>query len=331
MRSIIKKRLFVPLSLLLGNALLLSGCGFGTAPAAYSTDLPGMNFNINSELHEAAFVTPFAAELCVGEANVSGGGVEEDPEVDGAGMFDLAGKKILYGKNLFSPLHPASLTKVMTALVALKDADTTRLLTAGPNVKVQERGAQLAKINEGDTMTLDQALHILLLYSANDAAVMIAEGVSGSVEAFCERMNEEARALGATATHFSNPNGLTAEDHMTTPYDLYLIFNEAVKYDLFNEIIAMPSYSTVYHNAAGQEKEFSCDNTNGYLTGKQSPPPGITVLGGKTGTTAAAGHCLILYSRDTAGNPYISVILSAESAESLYQDMNGLLDAVYAG
>ncbi len=288
-----------------------------------------MNYNINSELNEASFARPFADRLCVSEENVANAAVQEDPDVGAAALFGVAAGKTIYAKNIFAPLHPASLTKVMTALVALKDADTTQLLTASSNVLVQESGAQLAKIKEGDTMSLDQALHILLLYSANDVAIMVAEGVSGSVEAFCERMNEEARALGATSTNFTNPNGLTDPAHMTTAYDMYLIFNEAVKYDLFNEIISMSSYSTIYHNADGMEKEFSCKNTNGYLTGNYTPPPGVTVVGGKTGTTAAAGHCLILYSRDTTGNPFISVILAAGSTETLYNDMSSLLQAMY--
>ncbi len=328
MRCIIKKRL-LSISIAVILVLSLTGCAGGEIPAAFSPDMPGMNFNINSELHEVSFVTPFAENLCVNEANVENEKIPDDPEVEAAGLFDLSSKETLYVKNAFTPMHPASLTKVMTALVALKDADTTELLTASSNVKINEKGAQLAKINEGDTMSLDQALHILLMYSANDVAVMIAEGVSGSVEAFCQRMNEEARALGATHTYFVNPNGLTGESHLTCAYDLYLIFNEAIKYDLFNEIISMSSYSTVYHTAEGTEKEFSCGNTNGYLSGTYATPPGITVIGGKTGTTAAAGHCLILYSKDTLGNPYISVVLSADSSDSLYRDMSNLLEAVY--
>ncbi|MBQ9436746.1 MAG: D-alanyl-D-alanine carboxypeptidase [Lachnospiraceae bacterium] len=315
--------------LCLAAMLLLTSCASLSLPAAYSTSLPGMNFNINSELNDAAFVTPFTEELCVGEENVTNEKVAEDPEVDGAGLYSVAGKEVLYSKNAYAPLNPASLTKVMTALVALKDADRTQMLTATESIKVTESGAQTAKVSVGDTMSLDQALHIMLIYSANDVANLIAEGVSGSIEAFVDRMNEEAKALGATGTHFTNPNGLTDPNHVTTAYDLYLIFNEAVKYDLFNEIIAMPSYSTVYRNAQGREKEFSCNSTNGYILGNYQVPPGITVVGGKTGTTSAAGHCLILYAKDTSGNPYISVILSAESTDALYADMTNLLEAIY--
>ena len=129
-------------------------------------------------------------------------------------------------------------------------------------------------------MTLAQALHALLIPSANDAAVMIAEGIAGSVEAFVEMMNEEALSLGATNTHFVNPHGLSHEEHYTTAYDIYLIMNEAIKYDMFNEIIGMAEYTTVYNDRSGNAKELNVKNSNAYLSGAESPS-GVTVVGGK--------------------------------------------------
>ena len=125
-------------------------------------------------------------------------------------------------------MYPASLTKVMTALVALQNASPDTVLTATDSVKITESGAQLCGLKAGDTMTLDQALHILLMYSANDAAMLIAENIGGSVDHFVEMMNEEAQRLGATNTSFANPHGLSDDNHYTSAYDLYLIFNEEV-------------------------------------------------------------------------------------------------------
>jgi D-alanyl-D-alanine carboxypeptidase len=88
----------------------------------------------------------------------------------------------------------------------------------------------------------------MLMFSANDIANAIAAHVGGSVAAFCDMMNERARELGATNTHFSNPHGLDADDHYTTSYDLYLILSECVKYEKFIEIVSTPEYSTVYYN-----------------------------------------------------------------------------------
>ncbi len=150
----------------------------------------------------------------------------------------------------------------------------------------------------------------------------------GSVDAFAEMMNEEALTLGATNSHFINPHGLPDDNHYTTAYDMYLIMNAAVKYSLFNEIIQMDSYTTVYHDKNGAEKEVSVNNTNYYIQGTATAPGGITVIGGKTGTTNAAGHCLILLSRDTSSKPYISIIMRAEDKDALYGQMTDLLGEI---
>lgn len=248
-------------------------------------------------------------------------------KAQGAGLFDLNKHNTLYAKNVHERLYPASLTKMMTALVALKHSSGDMMLTASANVRILESGAQVSGIKEGDKMTLDQALHLLLLNSGNDAAIMVAEGVAGSVEAFVAMMNEEALALGATNTNFTNPHGLNDENHYTTVYDMYLIMNEAVNYSLFNEIISMDSYTTVYTDKNGASKEISVNNTNRYLQG-EAVPEGLTVLGGKTGTTSAAGHCLSLITKDSSGNPYISIVMKAESGDLLYSQMTDLLEEI---
>ena len=178
-------------------------------------------------------------------------------------------------------------------------------------------------------MTLDQALRILLVYSSNDVALLIAENIGGSVEHFLEMMNEKARKLGATNTNFTNPNGLPDLNHYTTVYDLYLMFNEAIKYDTFNEIIHMSSYQTTFYDASGNAKEFNKQTTNLFLRGNYQAPANVTIIGGKTGTTNAAGNCLMLLSRDENGAPYISVILRAQGAEALYGQMQDLLDEIH--
>ena len=113
-----------------------------------------------------------------------------------------------------------------------------------------------------------------------------------------------------------------------TAYDLYLIFQEALNYELFNQIIQMASYSTVYTAANGSEKSLEIENSNLFLRGSYEAPANVTVVGGKTGTTSAAGHCLILLSRSSNGTPYISVILKDESREGLYGDMGELLGII---
>ena len=166
------------------------------------------------------------------------------------------------------------------------------------------------------------------MYSANDVAMLIAENVGGTVEHFVELMNEEAKALGATNSNFVNPHGLSDDEHYTTAYDLYLIFNEAIKQEGFMEIISTTNYETTFSDKNGKEKQLSFQNSNLYLRGNYEAPSNITVVGGKTGTTNAAGHCLLLLSRDNAGNPYVSIILRSESRDLLYAEMSDLLDEI---
>lgn len=306
--------------------LLFTGCGQAQYDMPYTTDSEVSSFRIVNLEEDRGIAAPFASDLCVVNTNIE----EADIGItaSAAGLFDINKKETIYAKNVHEKLYPASLTKVMTALVALKHGSSDMLLTATPNVKILESGAQVCGINAGDQMTLDQALHLLLINSANDAAVMIAEGIAGSVEAFADMMNEEALALGATNTHFVNPHGLSDDNHYTTAYDMYLIMNAAVNYGLFTEIIHMDSYSTVYTDQNGASKEINVNNTNYFIQGTTQAPSGVTVLGGKTGTTNAAGHCLILLSRDSSSNPYIAVIMRADSRDELYEQMSDLLGQI---
>ena len=142
-------------------------------------------------------------------------------------------------------------------------------------------------------------------------------------------MNQKAVELGATNSHFVNPHGLSDDDHYTTAYDLYLIFNKAIEYELFREIIHMDKYSTIYQDSVGNEKEMEFSTTNLFLRGDYNSPDKVTVIGGKTGTTNAAGNCLIVLSKDTAGNPYISVILRSKERQLMYEQMIDLLEEIY--
>ncbi len=305
----------------------LCGCGGPGYEMSYQSAAKVSSFNVTVG-QENGSAKPFAADLCVVGRESLDSETVDMTKAEAAVLFDLNGREVMYSKNAHEQLYPASITKVMTALVALKNGSLDQMLTATDAVKITEPGAQLCGLKTGDTMTLDQALHILLMYSANDVANLIAENIGGSVERFVEMMNEEALSLGATNTSFANAHGLTDESHYTTPYDLYLIFNEAIKYETFTEIIQMTSYQTTYYDANGRAKEVSYTTTNRFLKGDFQAPSNISIIGGKTGTTNAAGHCLILLSRDTQGSPYISVILRAESNDDVYLLMTDLLDEI---
>ena len=307
------------------SLLCFTGCGYTDISVPHGT----IGSLISSEPSpESGYADPFSADLCVYTGDVLKNEEYLTYEYDSAALFDLADKEVIYSRNAFQKLYPASLTKIMTALIAIKYGQSDQVLEASANVKIDDTGAQRIGISEGDTMTLSQALRILLLYSANDVAVLIAENIAGSLDEFVSLMNSEALKLGCTGTHFTNPHGLHNEDHYTTSYDMYLIFNECIKYDEFKEIISMSAYETTYRGKSGREVNVSVKNTNGYISGSYFPPQNITVVGGKTGTTQAAGHCLILYSKDINDKPYISVVMKAASTEDLYGCMTKLLSMI---
>ena len=294
-------------------------------------------YKINSDISAFSIVTQsddikmdsFASNLCVGNANITRNTAVNMTEATSAALFDVNNSNIIYGKNMHERLAPASLTKVLTALVALDYGNLDDVITVTKDVNITESGATLCGLKEGDTLTLNQALHALLIQSANDAANAIAIHLGGSIEGFSALMNEKAISIGATNSHFVNPHGLSADDHYTTAYDLYLIFNEAINYELFREIIHMENYSTIYQDSNGNEKEMEFKTTNMFLRGNYNSPDKVTVIGGKTGTTNAAGNCLILLSKDTAGNPYISVILRSKERQLMYEQMIDLLEEIY--
>ena len=319
------KMICVLLSAALGFGCM--GCGQSAYDMPYDPDAAVSGFNVISRQNSKAAHT-FAEDLCVVTEDITRDETVDMTQAEAAVLFDLNNQEVLYAKNAHEKLHPASLTKVMTALVALKYGSIDQVMTATSAVTITETGATLTGVKPGDTMTLNQALYALLLQSGNDVAMMIAENVGGSVEHFVELMNQEAQELGATNTHFMNPHGLTQEEHYTTAYDLYLIFNEALKYEKFNEVIQAGSYETTYSDAAGAVKTLNVQSSNLFLRGNYKAPDNITVIGGKTGTTNAARSCLMLLCRDAGGSPYISVILKAETRDLVYEKMIDLLDEI---
>lgn len=299
----------------------LTGCAGLSYSSKYSVS------SNSKESKESTVYPTFASDLCVAASDINTSDVDMS-EPTSAGLFDLDNRETLYAKDVNIQVHPASLTKVMTAYVALKYGNPEQTLVAGSDVYVTESGAQKLGLKEGDKMSLSDALKILLIYSANDVANMIASNISGSIDEFVSLMNEEALRIGATNTHFENPNGLTADEHYSTAYDMYLIFNAAMGDERFKEIIATTDYAITYYDSKGNEITKEVSNTNLYLKGDKQPPSGVTVIGGKTGTTNAAGHCLILFARDSRSKPYIAVIMRDTDNASLYSDMTSLLNEI---
>ena len=267
----------------------------------------------------------FARDLVVNEDENLGLEKTTERVAEAAGVFLTSKKEAVYKKNIFEKLYPASTTKILTAYVALKNGNLDDVVTVSANAANQASDSSVCELKEGDKITLRDLLYGLMLRSGNDAAVAIAEHISGSSEEFVVLMNAEAKALGATGSHFVTPNGLHDEEHYSTVYDMYLFMNAAVKNETFLEIIKSSHYTANYTDAAGNPVTKEWDSTNKYLMGTEPMPEGVTVIGGKTGTTGEAKYCLVQYNENTAKEPVISIVLKADSRDNMYLLMSEML------
>ncbi|MCI6431569.1 MAG: D-alanyl-D-alanine carboxypeptidase family protein [Oliverpabstia sp.] len=205
-------------------------------------------------------------------------------------LMDADSGRVLYSKDGENQMPMASTTKVMTCILALELGHPDELVTASAYAASQPKVHMGVK--EGEQFWLNDLLFALMLNSDNDAAVMIAEHIAGSVEAFAEKMNLKAREIGCEHTYFITPNGLDAEDehgvHSTTAVDLARILRycimESPQKDMFLEITRMPSY-TFWNNS--HTKTYNCTNHNSFLNMMDG------ALTGKTGFTADAGYCYV--------------------------------------
>jgi len=238
-------------------------------------------FGIEKVQFNANRAAAFSENLCVPD------GTEDDSSLNltsgAAGSFDLASGEVDYAQNIFNKMYPASITKVMTALVTLKNCSLDETVTVGEECQDIESGSSVCMIEPGDQLTVEQLLYGLLLNSGNDAAMSLAVYVGGTVDNFVNMMNEEAASLGATGTHFANPHGLHDENHYTTAYDIYLMFQEALKYDAFQEIIGSSEYYSIFIRD-NDKYGIMWQSTNYYHIGEATPPQDVEVIGGKTGT-----------------------------------------------
>ncbi len=279
---------------------------------------------INSDISVSDFYSVDLAVIPIEED-----GYDENITASSSLLVNVTDNEFVFADNIYQKLYPASITKIITALVVLEQGNLDDTVVFSKNAcSIDEEGAKLCGFTEGDQIELRSLLNIFLVYSANDAGIALAEHISGSEEEFAKEMNKTSKRLGAVHSNFVNSHGLHDDNHYTTSYDLYLIFNELLKYDEFVSIINKSSVTESYLLANKETKTHQYMNTNRYLLGKTDKPENVSVIGGKTGTTQKAGSCLILYSFDSNENEYISVILQAESSNHLYNQMTYLLNMI---
>lgn len=241
----------------------------------------------------------------------------EDPHIlAGAALLaDPDTGAVAYALNEHQELYPASLTKIMTALLVLEAVDEGKLsldqeVTASATAfEGLSSDGSSANIKVGEIMTVRNLLYCMMVVSANEACNILAEAVSGSVSAFVDRMNARAAELECENTHFVNPNGLHDPQHYSSAWDLYLITREAMKHDIFMVICDTANVVIPATNMSGERNYWTTNHllstwrVIGYLDKRAQ--------GIKTGSTDAAGHCLVSYAAQGSLS-YISVILGAE-------------------
>lgn len=327
-----KQKITILLLAILAAAVVLAVIGLWLVSRSRTLDLT-MPYDGSKEFHqegssEASLqkASSYASRLCVGDANVSREGVALSQQAR-AGLFDLENGDVLFAQGMYDRMYPASITKIMTGILAVKYGNMDDVVTITDAELNLEEGSTEVGFVAGDQVTMRELLHVLLIYSGNDAAMAIARQVGGTVDQFVEMMNQEAADLGATGTHFVNPSGLHDENHYTTVYDIYLMLNEALQYSEFTEIMQLSSYNVTF-TRNGEEQVIHIDSTDQYMTHQVSAPKNVTVLGGKTGTTGDAGSCLALVSQNAYGEPFISIVLHAPTKTVLYDNMNQLLSQI---
>lgn len=241
-------------------------------------------------------------------------------------LMDPNSGKILYAKNAYSKMYPASTTKLMTAILALENCKLNDTATVSHNAIYSiPVGYSHANLKEGEALTIEQLLNVLLIPSANDAAIVLAEHISGSVDNFSVLMNNKAKELGCKNTHFINPNGIHSENHYSTAYDLALIGQYAMKFPDIMRIAKVRQYTLPITNK--YDKTDRIFNATNALINNESMNeyyyPYATGL--KTGYTDSAGSCIVSTAKK-GDMELLVVILNSESIQARYVDCKNLFN-----
>lgn len=252
-----------------------------------------------------------------------------DGNVSSALLVDITKNKVIASQNALKKVYPASTTKVLTALLTLENCNLTDEVTIKKDITFDESGVVAVGLKKGDKVKIEGLLNALLIESANDCAVALAEHIAGSSEAFAKMMNQRAKELGATHCNFVTSNGLHNKNHYVTAYDMYLIFQEAIQYDAFLNIVKKANYTLDYEMASGAPVSLPMETTNHYILGDYSLPDNIFMIGGKTGTTNQAASCLVVLTEDSTGEQYISLVYHAATKDILYHTMSDLLEKTH--
>lgn len=256
---------------------------------------------------------------------------EDQPTLTAASyiLMDMETGQVLAEKNADARRSPASTTKIMTALVALENAGLDTEMTASDHA-INSIGYDYvtAGIKVGETLKFKDLLDLMMITSANEASNIIAENIAadGTIAGFSELMNNKAKDLGLTGTHFVNPNGTEDEDHYSTARDLANLGREAMKNETFRSVVGRTEFQLPDTNLrkSNEWKAGHLTYTNQLLISRSTYYSKVTGI--KTGYTELAGRCLVSSAINPDGLELVSVILGADSYDTLYQESQKLLE-----
>lgn len=242
-------------------------------------------------------------------------------QADGGIVMDADTGAVIFGQNIHQQYFPASITKILTALIVLERCDMDEIVTFSHNAIYNvESNSSSAGLDVGDQLTVRDTLYAMMLKSANEAANGLAEHTAGSIEAFCVLMNEKARELGCQNSNFSNPSGLNGDDHYTTAYDMALISKAAFNTPAFVEIDSTLLYKLppTKRNPEGMNMSPKHKMMKSYESVYYEG-----IIGGKTGFTMKAGNTLVTCAKRNDMR-LIAVVLNGHNTH--YSDTKTLLD-----
>ena len=271
------------------------------------------------------------------EPKQDGNAFETDIDSEFAIVYNAKNDRVLFSKNSDARCYPASLTKIMTAIVALENLKADEIFTVGTELSLVNKGSSLAFIAKGHKLTLEMLVEAMLLPSGNDAAYAVAVGtykkVTGNnfvsdteaVAGFCKMMNEKAKELGALDTNFVNPDGWHDENHYTTAYDMLLISKHAMSNPLIAKIASTDTIKAIFVSGemivwkntnmlvVKSDESYSNEYYNEHAKGL------------KTGSTPEAGFCLSTYAEFGEDEIFV-IVMNASGNSRRFDDANKLFD-----
>lgn len=248
--------------------------------------------------------------------------LSEEITAGAAILMDIDTGAILYKKNINKPYYPASITKILTTLLAVENSNMDEVVTFSRDAIYKTEGSGIWR-DVGEVMTMEQCLYAVMLESANECAYAVAEHISGSMEDFVKMMNQKAKSLGCKSSHFTNPHGLPDEKHYVTAKDMAIIARAAYENEAFRLICGTKRYTIPPTNKHSEptylvnhHKMLYPKDTAAYLYDH--------CTGGKTGYTNAAGNTLVTYAQKD-GMTLVAVVLNATSPQ-YWNETRALLD-----